>query len=274
LTISSQWDYSYRQTLTKLKPESNNEDNTMKHTGDFEARNHTLEYFQSLTSIGGHADFQGSAITDLGQLTSIGRDVNFQGSAITDLGQLTSIGGHAYFQGSAITDLGQLTSIGRYAYFQGSAITDLIMLGKSHTLTVIDGMPMVNVKWKRKNKSGIEVGRGQYLRGDLRKLPSCFLARVNGHTAHGETLRQAIEDAQFKSLEATDTSEIASEIKKTNKVTLPQWRAITRACSAGTAAHLGLTVATLPESMALTDALELSKNSSYGQTFKRLIESV
>ena len=54
------------------------------------------------------------------------------------------------------------------------------------------------------------------------------------YSAHGYTLREAIDDLTYKKLNNTNSKEIVSEIKKTGKVTRSQYRALTGACSFGT----------------------------------------
>ena len=53
-------------------------------------------------------------------------------------------------------------------------------------------------------------------------------------SAHGYTLREAIDDLTYKKMENINVNEIVAEIKKTGKVTRSQYRAITGACSYGT----------------------------------------
>ena len=54
------------------------------------------------------------------------------------------------------------------------------------------------------------------------------------YSAHGYTLREAVDDLTYKKLNNTNSKEIVSEIKKTGKVTRSQYRALTGACSFGT----------------------------------------
>ena len=61
-----------------------------------------------------------------------------------------------------------------------------------------------------------------------------YLVKEGELNAHGNTLKQAIEDLTFKKLKDTEVSETVKEIKKTGKVTRLQYRAITGACQFGT----------------------------------------
>ncbi|MDR0979480.1 MAG: hypothetical protein LBL91_06175 [Lachnospiraceae bacterium] len=61
-----------------------------------------------------------------------------------------------------------------------------------------------------------------------------FLVKENDLSAHGETLKKAMEDLTFKKLRNQDISEIVKEIKETQTVTKAQYRIITGACQMGT----------------------------------------
>lgn len=66
------------------------------------------------------------------------------------------------------------------------------------------------------------------------KTPLGYCAAEDENSAHGKTLKEAIDDLTFKKLENTNTQEIVKEIKKTGKVTRAQYRALTGACQFGT----------------------------------------
>ena len=66
------------------------------------------------------------------------------------------------------------------------------------------------------------------------EIKEIYIAKEGELSAHGYTLREAIDDLTLKKLDNVDVNEIVSEIKKTGKVTRSQYRAITGACSFGT----------------------------------------
>ena len=66
------------------------------------------------------------------------------------------------------------------------------------------------------------------------EIKEIYIAKEGKLSAHGHTLREAIDDLTLKKLDNVDINEIVSEIKKTGKVTRSQYRAITGACSFGT----------------------------------------
>ena len=61
-----------------------------------------------------------------------------------------------------------------------------------------------------------------------------YIAKEGRLTAHGYTLREAVEDLTLKKLDNVNTDEIVAKIKEKGKVTRSQYRAITGACSFGT----------------------------------------
>ena len=66
------------------------------------------------------------------------------------------------------------------------------------------------------------------------EIKEIYIAKERRLSAHGYTLREAIEDLTLKKLENVNTDEIVAKIKETGKVTRSQYRAITGACSFGT----------------------------------------
>ena len=66
------------------------------------------------------------------------------------------------------------------------------------------------------------------------EIKEIYIAKERRLSAHGYTLKEAIEDLTLKKLENVNTDEIVAKIKETGKVTRSQYRAITGACSFGT----------------------------------------
>ena len=66
------------------------------------------------------------------------------------------------------------------------------------------------------------------------KPEELYIAKEGKLSAHGYTIREAVEDLTLKKLDKINTDEIVKKIKETGKVTRSQYRAITGACSFGT----------------------------------------
>jgi len=61
-----------------------------------------------------------------------------------------------------------------------------------------------------------------------------YIAKEGKLSAHAYSVREAVEDLNFKKIGSVDTKEIVKKVKETGKVTRSQYRAITGACSFGT----------------------------------------
>ena len=66
------------------------------------------------------------------------------------------------------------------------------------------------------------------------EIKEIYIAKEKDLSAHGYTVREAVEDLTLKKMENVNVDEIVSKIKETGKVTRSQYRAITGACSFGT----------------------------------------
>ena len=66
------------------------------------------------------------------------------------------------------------------------------------------------------------------------KVEEIYIAKDGKLTAHGYTVREAVEDLTLKKLGNVNVDEIVAQIKETGKVTRSQYRKITGACSFGT----------------------------------------
>lgn len=86
-----------------------------------------------------------------------------------------------------------------------------------------------------KNRENIKIIKAVYI-NDLfnKEIKEIYIAQEGKLSAHGYTIREAVEDLTFKKMKNVNVDEIVAEIKKTGKVTRSQYRAITGACSFGT----------------------------------------
>ena len=100
---------------------------------------------------------------------------------------------------------------------------------KFYPVDISDGIKII--KTSEKKRDNITIIKGTTLYNEEIYLVKDEEKELN---AHGETLKEALEDLTFKRLDNTDVKDIVSEIKKTNKVNKAQYRAITGACQFGT----------------------------------------
>lgn len=181
------------------------------------------------------------------------KDNYYNNEVIEEKGKIT-VGGYLYLRGTQIKELPDNLTVGGYLDLSGTEIKEL-----PDNLTVGGGLDLRGTKIKDKQK---EIKKVQPLKdgycqeknyiyydgilwGNVKsvkrrdnitiyKTPLGYCVVEGKLSAHGKTLKQAIEDLTFKKLQYTDVSEIVREIKRTGKVTRMQYRAITGACQFGT----------------------------------------
>ena len=144
------------------------------------------------------------------------------------------VGGYLDLRETNITELPDNLTVGRYLNLEGTNITDKekarinlneIVTGycKKRNYIYFDNILWGNVKSVKKRDNIT-----------IYKTPLGYCVVENELSAHGKTLKEAMEDLTFKKLKDADVSEIVKEIKKSGKVNRLQYRAITGACRMGT----------------------------------------
>ena len=102
-----------------------------------------------------------------------------------------------------------------------------------YPVDIFDGI--TTIKISEKKRESIKIIKAVDIDSILQdKVREIYIAKEGKLSAHGYTVREAVEDLTFKKLGNVNVDEIVSEIKKTGKVTRSQYRAITGACSFGT----------------------------------------
>ena len=99
-----------------------------------------------------------------------------------------------------------------------------------------DGLWTVKLSEKKRENikiiKAIDIDKIYYKNAD--EIKEIYIAIEGELSAHGYTLREAIDDLTLKKLDNVDVSFIVKTIKETGKVTRSQYRAITGVCSFGT----------------------------------------
>ncbi len=107
--------------------------------------------------------------------------------------------------------------------------------------------------------------------GELSKLDKTFIVSKGKFNAHGKSLREAIDDCNFKFLqESQDASQLIASIKKSGRVTKNDYRLLTGACKQGTERFLswnGIEVDSLP----ISEVIDLTRNQYGGDRFSQLM---
>lgn len=136
-------------------------------------------------------------------------------------------------------------------------ITTSIITPDGKTLKGIDGIPTV-IDHERK-VGEFTVFKGSYLKGGKK----VFVALKEAFAAHGDSLKKAIEDCNFKFLQSTiDVEAYAQEVKERGVMTVMDYRLLTGACKSG-CMHFLKQKGVKETEMELEKALELVQGS-YG----------
>ncbi len=148
------------------------------------------------------------------------------GTQIQSLPENLTVGGSLYLGRTQIQSLPENLTVGGIIFgFYGEVKLKKLQKGYNKKLKYIyyDGILWGNVKSVKKVDNIT-----------IYKTPLGYCVEENNITAHGKTLKQAMEDLTFKKLKNKDVSDIVKEIKLTGKVNRGQYRAITGACEFGT----------------------------------------
>ena len=146
-----------------------------------------------------------------------------------------------------------------------------------------DGRPIINVDM---NAMSVDSSRevngytiylctyiGMKSLGDARGARKRFVAKKKGFTAHGLSLKEAVEDCRFKIMqESADCSQIIKEIQSTGFVSLAQYRLITGACKVGCLDFLRTRNISSLE-MPLAEVKKLVHGQFGGDTFLKMLEN-
>jgi len=207
-------------------------------------------------------------------LTSIG-DKNFNECKVlidVETPVLTTIGEDNFYRCYALTgfEAPMLTAIGYDNFRFCSTLTDVQFGQHRYAVKSVDGL--LTIIEKSKTLNGIEIHSGSIFNECIDGVPDLsetFLVGKDGFFAHGETVKKAMEDLQFKI--------IAKKIKKEpihedTVITEAYYKTITGACAQGIKSwreHHNITA----ESFTAKELLPiLEKTNAYGmEQFKALI---
>ncbi|WP_300491940.1 leucine-rich repeat protein, partial [Flavobacterium sp.] len=207
-------------------------------------------------------------------LTSIGDKNFYECKVLIDFVTpvLTTMGEDNFYRCYALTgfEAPMLTTIGYDNFRYCSALTDVQFGQHRYTVKSVDGLLTIIEKSKTLNE--IEIHTGFIFNDGMDGVPDLsetFLVGKDGFFAHGETVKQAIEDLQFKI--------IAKKIKKEpihedTVITEAYYKTITGACTQGVKQWREQNNIT-EESFTAKELLPiLEKTNAYGiEKFKALI---
>ena len=196
--------------------------------GTLDLSNTNIATLPDNLTVGGTLDLSNTNITSLPDNLTVGGYLDLSDSNITSLPDNLTVGGGLDLRNTNITSLPDNLMVGDTVYgFNSETVSSIKKLtngfNKERKFIYFDGILWSNVKSVKKVDNIT-----------IYKTPIGCCVEEDGLTAHGKTLKQAMENLTFKKIKNKDVSDIVREIKESGKVNREQYRAITGACQFGT----------------------------------------
>ena len=190
--------------------------------------NEILKENGKIKVVGGSLDLRNTNITELPDNLTVGGYLDLSDTNITELPDNLTVGGSLDLSDTNITELPDNLMVNNNIYgFNNEKVVSVKKPLKGYNqerrYIYFDGILWGNVKSVKKVENIT-----------IYKTLLGYCVVENELSAHGKTLKQAMEDLTFKKLKNVNVCDIIKEIKKTGKVTRMQYRAITGACQFGT----------------------------------------
>ncbi|MEM7698698.1 MAG: hypothetical protein AAF236_09875, partial [Verrucomicrobiota bacterium] len=156
----------------------------------------------------------------LRSLTELPEGVKFENHGSVFLRSLTELPEGVKFENHGSVDLPSLSG-------------EIVYQNRQFEIQYIDGDAMLLTS--KRTIDGYKISKARYFHGgDIVALPQCWIAEKDGFYAHGESIKDAIEDAAFKAMQVSaNVEDIAREVKQSGVVTKNQYRLLTGACDEG-----------------------------------------
>ena len=196
--------------------------------GSLDLSNTNITELPDNLTVGGSLDLRNTSITELPDNLTVGGSLNLSNTNITELPDNLIVGVSLNLSNTNITELPDNLTVGGSIYeFNGDKISSIKKVSRGYNKELkyiyFDGILWGNVKSVKKVDNIT-----------MYKTPLGYCVVEDNLSAHGKTLKEAMEDLTFKKLENVNVAEIVKEIKRTGKVNRLQYRAITGACQFGT----------------------------------------
>ena len=163
-----------------------------------------------------------------------------------------------------------------YKDYKGNVLkedTFYMLINKEFAPTaIIDDFKMIIVS-NTKCVDGYNIFKTQYY-SDFKEGNKIYqyIAEKNGYTAHGKTIKEAIEDVEFKRLRNMNIDEHIKRIKEQGYMTANDYRLITGACRYGTNKFLEENNLTWEDKKSVEDVLKLVKGEYGYSSFKNFVD--
>ena len=164
--------------------------------------------------------------TDYSQLTEVTGYLSINSNAKLD--NLTSVGGDLYIGSNAKLD--NLTSVGGNLYIDSNAKLEAAFLKHLKWKSIDRNLFIIEFT---KSKGDIIIYKGYNAKGvkdNVIKKENCYVAESGKFYAHGKSIKQAVEDLQFKLISEKLKNE---PINKDTVIDIKYYRLVTGACEFG-----------------------------------------
>lgn len=162
-----------------------------------------------------------------------------------------------------------------YTDYKGEILKEDVFYGLINKefvpIEIIDGCKMVIMS--RTKFGEYNIFKAKYI--DNYKYSSSryvYVAERNGYTAHGENVKRAINDVDFKILRSMNIGENIERIKKQGYITANDYRLITGACHYGVNKFLEENNLTWEDKKSIEEVLKLVENQYGYDRFKEFVE--
>ncbi len=230
----------------------------------------------ALTTCGSYCFRSNSSLTgiELPALTTCDSYCFRSNSSLTgiELPALTTCGSDCFSYNDKLTSvaLPALTTCDSYCFSSNSSLTGIELLNFNLSVKNVDGYCYVIENTK--TSKGVKIYSGynfEYIKNKIISKQISFVAEKENFTAHGETIKKAISDLNFKIV----SDKLKNEpIKKDTLITVNHYRLITGACEMGVKDWMDKNNITKDKIKASELLILLEKTNAYGlQNFKKLL---
>lgn len=162
-----------------------------------------------------------------------------------------------------------VTSIGQYAFNHCEKLRKITFKNQTYSVKCVDGYCMVVLR--EKQMQDITILKCVYF---PEMTGAVYVAEKDGYAAHGETIRDAIEDLKFKILQDTNVEEHIQRIKQQGYMNAEDYRLLTGACREGTKRFLQKHGLTWEDTMPVAQVLEITKGQYGSEKFQTAVEQI
>ena len=161
------------------------------------------------------------------------------------------------------------TGIGAYTFFKCESLRKIMWGEEKYNVKSIDGYCM-HIRGYKTLHDMIITKVSYFPEKNI-----VYVVEKNGYAAHGDSIRRAVEDLQFKiRKDLNDLNEHIQRIAKLGVMTAMDYRLLTGACYEGTNRFLELNNLTWEDTMPVEKVLQLTKGQYGYEKFKAAAEQI